>query len=174
MHEHLNEENLNEAFDEDDKAEILSQSESEKEKDFLADEISLDGEEGKKAEENTQPYLSVDEKAEKTEKSEDTEDAREFLRLYPEAAARLVSGEYDIIPDEVWEKLQNGESLVSAYREHETKSRLMEQEIMINRLKAELTEAKRKNEKIIRTTGSQNSDSSAKSPDAFDLGWGAF
>lgn len=76
-------------------------------------------------------------------------DIREFLTKYPDLK------DPKSIPQEVWDAVHKGETLVSAYEAYQNKQKDAE----IERLRAELEKSKQKEKNKARSTGSQKKDS---------------
>jgi hypothetical protein len=88
-------------------------------------------------------------------------DIAEFMKAYPELASDPKN-----VPNEVWEAVNKGESLVSAYRAYEVKALRAE----LEQQKAAAAEEKRKQENKSRSTGSQRTKGT-KTVDPFDAIW---
>lgn len=88
-------------------------------------------------------------------------DIAEFMKAYPELASDPKN-----VPDEVWEAVNKGESLLNAYRAYEVKALRAE----LEQQKAAAAEEKRKQENKSRSTGSQKTKGT-KTVDPFDAIW---
>jgi hypothetical protein len=88
-------------------------------------------------------------------------DIAEFMKAYPELASDPKN-----VPDEVWEAVNKGESLLNAYRAYEVKALRAE----LEQQKAAAAEEKRKQENKSRSTGSQKTKGT-KTADPFDAIW---
>ena len=88
-------------------------------------------------------------------------DIAEFMKAYPELASDPKN-----VPNEVWEAVNKGESLLSAYRAYEVKALRAE----LEQQKAAAAEEKRKQENKSRSTGSQKTKGT-KTADPFDAIW---
>lgn len=97
-------------------------------------------------------------------KSKIDSDAREFLAKYPKI-------DFDTIPPEVWDKVNAGDSLVSAYGEYTAETARQELAAENEKLKLELEAAKKNSENKQRSTGSATSagKDSVKDPWLNDL-----
>ena len=88
-------------------------------------------------------------------------DIAEFMKAYPELASDPKN-----VPNEVWEAVNKGESLLNAYRAYEVKALRAE----LEQQKAAAAEEKRKQENKSRSTGSQKTKGT-KTADPFDALW---
>ncbi len=88
-------------------------------------------------------------------------DIAEFMKAYPELASDPKN-----VPQEVWDAVNKGESLLSAYRAYEVKALRAE----LEQQKAAAAEEKRKQENKSRSTGSQKTKGT-KTADPFDAIW---
>lgn len=88
-------------------------------------------------------------------------DIAEFMKAYPELASDPKN-----VPNEVWEAVNKGESLLNAYRAYEVKALRAE----LEQQKAAAAEEKRKQENKSRSTGSQKTKGT-KTVDPFDAIW---
>lgn len=88
-------------------------------------------------------------------------DIAEFMKAYPELASDPKN-----VPEEVWEAVNKGESLLNAYRAYEVKALRAE----LEQQKAAAAEEKRKQENKSRSTGSQKTKGT-KTVDPFDAIW---
>lgn len=88
-------------------------------------------------------------------------DIADFMKAYPELASDPKN-----VPDEVWEAVNKGESLLNAYRAYEIKALRAE----LEQQKAAAAEEKRKQENKSRSTGSQKTKGT-KTVDPFDAIW---
>ena len=88
-------------------------------------------------------------------------DIAEFMKAYPELASDPKN-----VPQEVWDAVNRGESLLSAYRAYEVKTLRAE----LEKQKAAAAEEKRKQENKSRSTGSQKTKGT-KTVDPFDAIW---
>ena len=116
------------------------------------------------AQEEAQNAQRSAEAAAEAEKSRRTADIEEFRKLYPDAAKDPGS-----IPPEVWQKVNEGASLVVAYAMHREKE--AQQALAAERQKAAAAEQNRAN--AARSTGSmQTAGDTSKGRDPFLEGWG--
>lgn len=88
-------------------------------------------------------------------------DIAEFMKAYPELASDPKN-----VPQEVWDAVNKGESLLNAYRAYEVKALRAE----LEQQKAAAAEEKRKQENKSRSTGSQKTKGT-KTADPFDALW---
>lgn len=88
-------------------------------------------------------------------------DIAEFMREYPQLASDPKN-----VPNEVWEAVNKGESLLNAYRAYEIKTLRAE----LEQQKAAAAEEKRKQENKSRSTGSQRTKGK-QTADPFDALW---
>jgi hypothetical protein len=88
-------------------------------------------------------------------------DIAEFMKAYPELASDPKN-----VPNEVWDAVNKGESLLNAYRAYEVKALRAE----LEQQKAAAAEEKRKQENKSRSTGSQKTKGT-KTVDPFDAIW---
>lgn len=88
-------------------------------------------------------------------------DIAEFMKAYPELASDPKN-----VPNEVWEAVNKGESLLNAYRAYEIKALRAE----LEQQKAAAADEKRKQENKSRSTGSQKTKGT-KTVDPFDAIW---
>ena len=88
-------------------------------------------------------------------------DIAEFMKAYPELASDPKN-----VPNEVWDAVNKGESLLNAYRAYEVKALRAE----LEQQKAAAAEEKRKQENKSRSTGSQKTKGT-KTADPFDAIW---
>ncbi len=89
------------------------------------------------------------------------QDFRLFLEMFPGVGARDV-------PREVWERVQEGESLCSAYQRYNTEA--LQEELMWLRERAAALEREQANRR--RSAGSQRTAGSGQGrKDPFDQGW---
>lgn len=88
-------------------------------------------------------------------------DIAEFMKAYPELASDPKK-----VPNEVWDAVNKGESLLNAYRAYEVKALRAE----LEQQKAAAAEEKRKQENKSRSTGSQRTKGT-KTADPFDAIW---
>lgn len=88
-------------------------------------------------------------------------DIAEFMKAYPELASDPKN-----VPNEVWEAVNKGESLLNAYRAYEIKALRAE----LEQQKAAAADEKRKQENKSRSTGSQRTKGT-KTADPFDAIW---
>ena len=111
---------------------------------------------------NERKSLELDKRAQKANSEDKMEaDVKAFVEAYPE-----LSRDPNNIPQEVWDQVHNGESLVNAYRAYENKQ-----------LKAQLEKERSANERRVqeeknkaRSTGSQSTQGK-KEIDPFDALW---
>lgn len=87
---------------------------------------------------------------EKTSRNKVDDDARAFIDKHP-------SVDFNAIPKEVWDKVNSGESLLTAYDEFMTENAQKELAAENERLKAELEAAKKNADNKSRSTGSATS-----------------
>lgn len=88
-------------------------------------------------------------------------DINAFMKAYPELASDPKN-----VPDEVWDAVNKGETLLNAYRAYEVKALRAE----LEQQKAAAAEEKRKQENKSRSTGSQKTKGT-KTVDPFDAIW---
>ena len=100
------------------------------------------------------------EAAKKTDSARDA-DITAFMKAYPE-----ISGDPKNVPQEVWDAVKNGESLLNAYRAYEVK----QLKAQLEQQKAAAEAEKRKAENKSRSTGSQKTGGT-KQQDSFDAAW---
>jgi len=100
----------------------------------------------------------------KDAKSKVDADARAFVEKYPNV-------DFKTIPKDVWDKVNNGDSLVGAYGDYITAKNQKELTAEVDRLKAELEAAKKNAENKARSTGSSQTSGKPKAMSEIEAAW---
>lgn len=97
-------------------------------------------------------------------------DCARFLDEFPEAAARLLSGEA-ALPREVWARVRAGDGLAEAYAEYSRREELARRDAEIARLRREAETLRRERQNAGRSTGSPRSRGEGLAYDPVAAGW---
>lgn len=99
-------------------------------------------------------------------KAKQDADVQAFTKAFPDVA-RAIADKKAEMPKEVWDAVNSGDSLVSAYRAYELKQAKAE----VERLKAEAAQKEQKEKNKAATTGSMSTKGGGKSKDKWLDGW---
>lgn len=116
--------------------------------------------------------LRVEEKAAQEQEAQQKRDIDAFIKAYPDVAAKL-NTDPNAIPQEVWDLVRGGESLVSAYAVFEARTLAKEKETELEQIKKELENLKLNIKNKERSTGSLSTDGSGEAYDPIRAGWEA-
>jgi hypothetical protein len=114
--------------------------------------------------------LKAEEKAAQEQAEKQQRDIDAFIKAYPDVASKL-NTDPNAIPQEVWELVRSGESLVSAYAVFEARSLAKEKETELEQIKKELENLKLNTKNKERSTGSLSTDGSGDEYDPIRAGW---
>lgn len=114
--------------------------------------------------------LRAEEKVSQEQAEKQQRDIDAFIKAYPEVASKLNS-DPNAIPQEVWDLVRGGESLVSAYAVFEARSLTKAKETELEQIKKELENLKLNTKNKERSTGSLSTDGSSEAYDPVRAGW---
>lgn len=116
--------------------------------------------------------LKAEEKVAQEQAEKQQRDIDAFVKAYPDVASKL-STDPDAIPQDVWDLVRGGESLVSAYAVFEARTQAKEKETELEQIKKELENLKLNTKNKERSTGSLSTDGSGEAYDPIRAGWEA-